>query len=118
MKKITLLINTFFIICGLKAQTVENRNICGTVYSPAYFNTISTDWRSLNPNKINDFNWTNQGVNNRTFSRTISPIVVNGTNFYGADDVELPFFRTTGPNVNNLNLNVYALGVIPFNADL
>lgn len=115
MKKIIVLLNVLLATLGLQAQTVENQNICGTVYTPAYFNTTSTDWRSVNPNKINDFNWTSQGTNNRTFSTFNNPVVINGTNFYGADDVELPFFRTTGPNVNNPNLLIY--GISPFNAD-
>jgi acetyltransferase-like isoleucine patch superfamily enzyme len=115
MKKLLIIKLVFFIIFGLNAQTVENTNICGTVYSPQYFNTISTDWRSTITNKINDFNWTNQNTNNRTFSTFNNPIIINGTNFYGADDVEMPFFRTTIPNVNNPNLLVYAIN--PFNAD-
>lgn len=118
MKKTIALLNTLLIICVLKAQTIENRNICGTVYTPGYFDTISTDWRSTNQNKINDFNWTNQSLNNRTFSSTSTPIIINTTNFYAADGVELPFFRNAvgGPNVYNPNLIVYDIS--PFNADL
>ncbi len=76
MKKIIILLHISLLIGGLKAQTIENRNICGTVYTPAYFNTISTDWRSTNQNKINDFNWTNQSLNNRTFSSISTPIII------------------------------------------
>ena len=115
MKKLLIIKLVLFIVLGLNAQTVENINICGTVYSPQYFNTISTDWRSTITNKINDFNWTNQNTNNRTFSTFNNPIIINGTNFYGADDVEMPFFRTTIPNVNNPNLLLYAIN--PFNTD-
>ncbi len=101
MKKLLIFKLLILVILRVNAQSVENTNICGTVYISQYFNTKSTDWRSTISNKINDFNWTNQGTNNRTFSTSNHPIVVNGANLYGSDDVELPFFRTTGSNVNN-----------------
>jgi acetyltransferase-like isoleucine patch superfamily enzyme len=115
MKKLFILKLVFLIVFGLNAQTIENTNICGTVYSPQYFDTISTDWRSTINNKINDFNWNNQNANVRTFSTMNNSVIINGSNFYGADDVELPFFRTTGSNVNNNNLLMYAIN--PFNVD-
>lgn len=115
MKKSIILFFAMLMYIGVFAQTTENVNLCGTVYTPAYFNTISTDWRNQLQNKINTFNWTNQSTNIKTFSTMDNPIVLNGTNYYGADDVELPFYRTTTPNVNNPNLYVYDIN--PFNAN-
>jgi hypothetical protein len=91
------------------AQTQSNKDLLGVIYDETYFSQITSDWRNNYLNKPNDFNWTNQSTYIRTFSTFDNPVTINGTNLYGSDDIELPFFRTSNPNVNNPNLLQYAI---------
>lgn len=108
------------LVCGkLIGQTQANKDLNGQIFDVNHFNNISSDWRNTTTNKINKFDWTNQSLNNRTFSTFDNPVILNGTNYYGADPVELPFYRTSTPNVNNPNLLPYDINpFIPSNLDI
>ncbi len=103
-------------------QTQENKDLNGVVYDVPFFEQISSDWRNATPNKTNHFDWTNNSTfSNRTFSSFSFPITDpnTGIRYYSADPVELPFYRTSVPNVNNPNLLPYAINPsIPRNLDI
>lgn len=118
MKKLITLV--FIIVCyRTYAQTQANKDLNEVIYDVPFFSKISSDWRNTTLNKINKFDWTNSSTTNRTFSSFNNPVTIFGTNYYGADPVELPFYRTTSPNVNNPNLLPYAINpFIPQNLDI
>jgi hypothetical protein len=100
-------------------QTQADKDLNGVIHDVPFFSNISSDWRNSTSNKINKFDWTSSSTFNRTFSSFNNPTTIAGTNYYGADPVELPFYRTTGPNVNNPNLLTYAINpFIPQNLDI
>ncbi len=100
-------------------QTQADKDLNGVVHDVSFFSNISSDWKNSTSNKINKFDWTSSSTFNRTFSSFNNPTTIAGTNYYGADPVELPFYRTTGPNVNNPNLLTYAINpFIPQNLDI
>lgn len=120
MKKIFTIAIALFHIHAF-GQTQPNKDLNGVVYDVPFFEQISSDWRNANPNKINHFNWTNSSTSNRTFSSFSFPITDpnTGIRYYSADPVELPFYRTSVPNVNNPNLLPYAINpFIPRNLDI
>ncbi len=108
MKNYLLIILT--IVCFKSyGQTQADKDLNGVVYDLSFFSNISSDWRNNTVNKINKFDWTNSSTINRTFSSSNNPVTISGVNYFGSDPVELPFYRTTGPNVNNPNLLPYAI---------